>query len=186
MAHQQGAIATEHLVLVRCLSGEKKAWGELYYGNEAGLRGVIRRKLGPQARDRELAEDMLSRVWCKLVDCDYAVLLAFDPARCRLSGYLAEQARRVVRDYRRDRKRQLAREVPLPANLAGDRSAVLDCLAAGREELLQILTPGEKQFLEGNLLANSLAPPARVYKPATIKKMKQRILRAARALFARD
>jgi DNA-directed RNA polymerase specialized sigma24 family protein len=166
---------SDEILVRQCLAGNPAAWNFLYRHYHDQLVRAGARLLGARSRDTELADEIAARVWCSLVFQNSHRLRAFDPARGRLSAYLAALVRQEVQHYYRPR-RPGARQLPLVEGQAVQPPP--DVPESGqRDEFLATLTGQEQRFFLEHLMARGEdAPPPRPLSPANYRKLKQRVL----------
>lgn len=165
-----------------CLVGVPGAWDLLYARYHADLVDRVRRRLAPRG-DRNLSEEIASRVWYGLVRSNFAVLKRFDPTRgSGLSDYFLGIARKEYAAYCRSERRRKIRE----------RLAGLDVHAAAPsttwsqtgvfQEFLARLTKSERMFclqelrLGADLTADPKSP-ARPLSEANRRQLRRRVSR---------
>lgn len=179
------AVGAEHRLVDECLAGDPAAWESLFQQCHPALLTLTRLLLGTASTDGNLAEEIASRVWYALITEPQRRLAPYDPRRgCSLTTFLAGLARNEIRQYRRGERRRKAREAI--ASLRQEQHARQDARQIGflMDEFVDLLTPREKQFLQGYLLS---VPDARAprFSEANIWQLRHRIQRKLRG-FLRD
>lgn len=144
----------------RCLRGEAGAWDELYRQCHPPLLLAIRLFLGHSSTRQDLIDDIAAKVWFTVVDGQNELLSRFDSQRgCRLTTFLAGVARNeIARHFRAERRRRYREIVAYHARYGnGNGHSPHWQSLAGMEtaltEFLATLTPREREFCEGYLLA---------------------------------
>lgn len=162
----------------RCLSGESRAWEELYLQFHDRLLASIKSLLAAGRADPNLVDEIAARVWYAVVADNAKLLARFQPQRgCRLTTFLAAIARgqavEIFRSERRRRGRELVASLDrLPAE---DH---LDNTLAELDEFLDTLTPRERGFCAEILL--QMAATEGQYSPANAWQLRSRIQRKLR------
>jgi DNA-directed RNA polymerase specialized sigma24 family protein len=93
------ALAADEQLVLRCLAGDGEAWHAFYDRYHEGLLRYVLHLLGPVADRADLADEVMGRFWCALVEDGYDRLRRFDPARGPLRGYLTTIARQQVQRF---------------------------------------------------------------------------------------
>ncbi|HJZ94345.1 MAG TPA: sigma-70 family RNA polymerase sigma factor [Gemmataceae bacterium] len=100
-------------------AGDERAWRAWYEEEYAPLEAYV---LWRCAGLRDLADDVLQETWLTAV----RRVRHFDPEAGSFHGWLCGIAANVVRNQFRSRRRRLARQEPLPADVAGSIPAPVD------------------------------------------------------------
>ncbi len=142
----------------RCLSGDRAAWERLYDQFHAPLLLAIRIFLGRSGARHDLVDDIAAKVWFTVIDRQAQMLDRFDSDRgCRLSTFLASIAKNEVLQYFRAERRRSARETQACRGREGadnnSRWNSVSGVNAAVTEFLATLTPREREYCEGHLLA---------------------------------
>jgi DNA-directed RNA polymerase specialized sigma24 family protein len=145
----------EQLLVNRCQRGEQEDWRELCQDYGPGLRRVIAGMLGRHASNGDLVEEILGRVWYKLVAARGMALKRFDPGRGSLAAYLAALVRREVQLHFRELRRRRATTTPLGPDEVVDPRANESILTDVLDYLEHTLSHGQHQFLRDQLLGRS-------------------------------
>lgn len=149
---------TDRNLIDRCLSGDRVAWERLYDQFHAPLLLAIRIFLGRSGSRHDLVDDIAAKVWFTVIDRQAQMLDRFDSDRgCRLSTFLASIAKNEVLQYFRAERRRNARETQACRGREGadtdSRWNSLSGVNAAVTEFLATLTPREREYCEGYLLA---------------------------------
>jgi DNA-directed RNA polymerase specialized sigma24 family protein len=142
----------------RCLAGDVAAWDQLYGQCQPPLLLAIRVFLGANSRKQDLIEDIAAKVWFTVIDGQSELLNRFDAQRgCRLTTFLAGVAKNEISRYlRAERRRQNREAIASRARLGATRHSAWESLLGADialTEFLATLTPREREFCEGHLLA---------------------------------
>ncbi len=174
----------------RCVAGEVAAWEDLYQQCHDPLRAAARMMLGSSGCDSDLVDEMVARVWFKVVDKDGQLLTRYDPRRgARLLTFLKAITRTVVSDYFRAEhslhKREMAASDEKPQWKSPEHREPFALLG----EFLDTLTCGEKQFCDEVLLASPLPdqPPSKPDRASVAARaMTYRIRKKLRKFLGKD
>jgi hypothetical protein len=107
-----------------------------------------RRKLLHQ----EVLDDALQDLWCDVLERGLALLRSYQGERGSLDGYLTALAWDRVRRLLRAERRRRAREGIAASRSDTSRASEPDGFPVELDEVVSALTPGERAFLEENLL----------------------------------
>jgi DNA-directed RNA polymerase specialized sigma24 family protein len=159
----------------RCLSGESKAWEDLYFEFHDRLLASIKSMLGPARADPNLVDEIAARVWYAVVANDAQLLARFQPQRgCRLSTFLAAIARGQAVAIFRSEKRRRGRELVASRLERQSPEESLETMLGQIEEFLKTLTPREREFCAEILLDLTDAPEGD-YSPTNAWQLRSRI-----------
>ncbi len=164
--------AAEQQLIQRCLQGDDAAWESLFHLCQRSLLLSIKLTLGAQAADEDLVNEIAAQVWLWLVESDRR-LKNFDPHRGRLTTYLAVLARESVRRLKRSERRREFREAQ--AGHDGITADDMSAFTAALGEFLPTLTPKEREFCEGYLLASPVHIPTNEYSPDNVRQLRHRV-----------
>ncbi|MBI2826666.1 MAG: hypothetical protein HYX69_18490 [Planctomycetia bacterium] len=144
----------------RCLDGDHSAWNELYDEFHEPLVLSIQLLLGRSAKRQDLVDDIAAKVWFTVVDEEGKLLGRFDASRgCRLSTFLAGIARNEISGYFRAERRRAIREARAcrhrEKSVGDSHWHNLLGLSSALTEFLGTLSPREREYCEGHLLAQS-------------------------------
>ena len=142
----------DRLLIDRCLSGDAGAWDQLYDDHHRPLLSSVRVLLGGGKSDRNLIEEIASRVWYAVIQNDSRLLVQYDVRRnARLITFLRTVAKtEVSRHFRRENRRLIREQISLSEKpmyqIPDDAQA-----AAELREFLSTLTPTERNFYDHHL-----------------------------------
>src|SRR5260370_23455284 len=85
-------------LIARCLDRDDLAWKQFFEKHDPAIERGVRKALGAAGHDQNLVNDLVQEVRILLVNKP-KVLLAYDPAKGSLEGYLAGVAILEVRRY---------------------------------------------------------------------------------------
>ena len=154
--------ARRHQRLVeRCLSGDERAWEQLYRECHPPLLRAIKLLLGPDAADIHLADEMAARVWYALLRDGGRLLVSYDAERdSSLSAFLMGLARiEIMRHLRSERRRRSYEFIGGRRILAEGRVPDWQ-VAVMMDEFSSTLTAQERCFMEKFLLEAPEAEPS--------------------------
>lgn len=133
-------------IVNRCLSGDPRAWEELYAACHPNLMRLISSLVVPRHRNVELVDEIAARVWYELVRDNAKRLRQYDAAKGTPSEFVAGVAKNLFRVYLRSERRRRWRETVAARN----RRPTIDCApAAGAmmREFVPLLSSAERSFL---------------------------------------
>lgn len=181
---ERGVLADQQLV-ARCLAGEVKAWEELYHQCHRALLASIKVLLGRGECDLNLVDEIAARVWYGLVAENGKLLARFDAQRgCRLTTFLATIARSEAKGHFRTERRRRNREAIASRsesdahNLGKEPAfgAMEEFLSSvTMEEFIKTLTPRERGFFTGFLLASPSESDSSLLSPLSIRQLRHRV-----------
>ena len=156
------SVAQDRQLVERCLTGEVKAWSQLYQQAHDSLLNSIRRFLGRAGQNTDLIEEIAARVWYALVRDSFELLGRFDVSRgCRLSTFLSVIAKSETRGLLRAERRRRVREQVVSRPEANGIRANHSEEVLSDEEFLAILSPAERTFYLDILMPDSAAADSR-------------------------
>jgi hypothetical protein len=179
---------SEQTLAQACLAEVPGAWDLLYARYHAELVERVRRRLAPRG-DRNLSEEIASRVWYGLVRSHFAILKRFDPTRgSGLSDYFLGIARKEYAAYCRSERRRKVRERLAGQDLQATFSPAAWDQPAEFQEFLAKLTKSERMFCiqelrlgqesrSGDESAIDPASPARKLSDANRRQLRRRVSR---------
>jgi DNA-directed RNA polymerase specialized sigma24 family protein len=173
---------SEQSLAQACLAGVPGAWDVLYSRYHAELVERVRRRLAPRG-DRNLSEEIVSRVWYGLVRSNFAVLKRFDPERgSGLSDYFLGIARKEYAAYCRSERRRKIRERLAGLDVHAAAPSATWSQAGVFQEFLARLTKSERMFCLQELRLgeeSTLGPasPARPLSEANRRQLRRRVSR---------
>lgn len=156
----------------RCTAGDAAAWEAFYSRYQLHVRESVRAMLGPQARDRNLTDEIAQRVWYSLIPAK-SRLHRYDPRKGSIKSFLFVIASQEVKLYLRSEWRRRTESLPY-----GDdgTTACSDphITAAMLNDFLASLSERQRVFCETYLLSRTKRTWRR-YSPVAIRKMTQRV-----------
>ncbi len=166
--------ATDQALVQACLTGDEHAWRCLHTHYSGRLVAYVRRRLQAIGRaDLDAAQEVVSAVWCLLLEHGSRRLRAFEPERGSLGSYLTGLSRaqlavycRTSQRWAREHRAALSLFVPDPRK---DDSP----LGSWIKEFLQSLAPRERDYCESDLLPGGQAMPD--VSPVNARKLRQRV-----------
>jgi RNA polymerase sigma factor (sigma-70 family) len=170
----------------RCLAEDDRAWADLFHTHHRQMVGLLTRSLHghgvPAGAADELAQEVASEVWLKLMANGRRRLRSFDPRRGRFGTYLAAVARNQLTRTGTRRKRQSVREEPLPEHAAPGAPEEEMSFDAWIEDLEPRLSRRERAYFRQELLGRFDPDQPASFTPGGAWKLKGRVLRKLTAL----
>jgi DNA-directed RNA polymerase specialized sigma24 family protein len=159
-----------------CKKRDGHAWKELVGRHERSVRLSIQEKLGENANDIQLVEDLAQEVLVALIEKGYKRLGLYDPERGCFDTYLKAMGSQIIQRWRCRESARTEHVFPLneqePIDPGGDAGLAQAELA----EFRRSLTPQESRCLEENLMG---APKQRPDEPplsdANVRQLKHRL-----------
>jgi len=145
---------SEQDLVARCLTGDQSAWNFFFNKYKGPLTFQIVIMVKEKAKDRDLVEEILERVWEALVERGMDRLRVFDPKRCKLIGYLTTIAGQQYGQMVRSRRKRERHEIPLHYLNPDSLSSRIDETTIYLKEIRSRLKGRQKEFLEKALLEN--------------------------------
>jgi hypothetical protein len=150
------ALAADHTLVERCLSGEVAAWEELYAQCHDMLVVSVRCLLGQARNDANLVDEIAARVWYALVANDGELLAKYDPKRgARIITFMRAVAKDEICRFFRSERRRRRRERIACADKSPHHSDEQAESKAALAEFWETLSPRELGFATDHLLAVS-------------------------------
>jgi DNA-directed RNA polymerase specialized sigma24 family protein len=170
-----GTAEADRRLVDRCLSGDSRAWEELYLQFHDRLLISIRVMLGGGRADPNLVDEIAARVWYAVVADGAQLLARFQPQRgCRLSTFLAAIARAQAVAVFRSEKRRRGRELMASRAECQSPEESLETMLAELDDFLATLTPREREFC-GQVLLELTDTTEQAYSSANAWQLRSRI-----------
>jgi DNA-directed RNA polymerase specialized sigma24 family protein len=159
-----------------CKKRDDHAWKELVRRHGRSVRLSIQEKLGQNAKDIQLVEDLAQEVLVALIEKDYKRLGLYDPERGCFNTFLKAVTSQIIQRWRCRESARSEHEFPLnehePIDPGGDAALAQAELA----EFRQSLTPQESRCLEENLMGEpKQCPEEPPLSAANLRQLKHRL-----------
>src|SRR5262249_16836628 len=140
--------SADRLLVERCLASDERAWCDFVRAHQPYLLKVAGLLLGKDARNGDLAEEIVQEVWRALLCRRFRLLRKFDVGRGHVHKFLAGLLRKRVQ--RRVDRGHARKNLEIQAlRLRSEELVTTDCYGEMElEEFTARLSHQEKQFFE--------------------------------------
>lgn len=160
----------------RCLAGEVAAWEAFYAQCHDPLCRAIKLMLGRTGSDTSLVDEIAAKVWYALVANDGALLARYNPRRkARLITFMRTLAKDEIGRHFRSEVRRRERELVALRERPPQQGDGPEHPAGALTEFLDTLTPGERAFCGGYLLAPAVEGDSSGYSSSTVWQFTRRV-----------